>query len=60
MKLDSSFKFGVDNLSPAFLKKFPLGKVIMLMSIVALFFFCVSCIGGLFGATVVAFGPSEN
>ena len=39
VQLDSSFKFGVDNLTPAFLKKFPLGKVIMLMSIVALFFF---------------------
>ena len=28
VQLDSSFKFGVDNLTPAFLKKFPLGKVI--------------------------------
>jgi len=27
VQLDSSFKFGVDNLTPAFLKKFPHGKV---------------------------------
>ena len=31
VQLDSSFKFGVDNLTPAFLKKFPLGKVIMVV-----------------------------
>ena len=33
VQLDSSFKFGVDNLTPAFLKKFPLGKVIMVVMI---------------------------
>ena len=31
VQLDSSFKFGVDNLTPAFLKKFPLGKVVMVL-----------------------------
>ena len=33
VQLDSSFKFGADNLTTAFLKKFPLGKVIMVMMI---------------------------